>query len=140
MQISNTLKRAIDNSAKFARSQFKDKLESEHLFFGILLEKTERSVRLLNDYGVNEITYKKAVLADVKIEKKVMPSSVSYSKEISNFFTSSVEICEKNGKRELNIDEILYFMVLHGSFKSTRILGDYFKLNIKKELYLSLTL
>ena len=66
MQISNTLKRAIDNSAKFARSLGRDKLETEHLLFGILLEKTEKSVRLLNEYGVNDDNYKKAILAKYK--------------------------------------------------------------------------
>lgn len=130
MQISITLKRAIDNSAKFARNLGKNKLDSEDLFFGILLEKTEKSVKLLNDCGVNADNYKKAVMLKVKNDKKIIPNSVSYSKEISQFFTSSVEICEKNGRKDLSIDEVIYLMMLHSEFNSTKILKDYYKLNI----------
>ena len=36
MQISNSLKKAIEIGAKFARSIGAEKLETEHLFFGIL--------------------------------------------------------------------------------------------------------
>lgn len=131
MQISNTFKNAVENSAKFARSLGSDKLESEHLLFGILIEKNANSVKILNNYGVNADNYKKFLVSSLKGEKVKIPNAVSYSKEISNFFSNSVTICEKNKKNELGIDEMLYFMILHSEFKATKILSQYYKLNME---------
>lgn len=130
MQISNALKNVVDNSAKFARSLGSDKLETEHLLFGILLEKNANCVKILNNYGVTLDGYKKFLFSGEKNRNIKMPSSVSYSREISNFFSESVSIIEKNKKTELGVNEILYFMLLHSEFKSTKILANYYKLNI----------
>lgn len=130
MQISNTLKNATLNSAKFARSLGSEKLETEHLLFGILVEKNANSVKILNNYGVDAENLKKFLFSNKKLQNIKIPSSVSYSKEISNFFSESVNFCENNKKSELGIDEILYFMILHKEFKSTKILSGYYKLNM----------
>ena len=76
MRISSTLKRAIDNSAKFAKSVGAKNFETEHLLFGILLEKQEKSVKLFNSYGVNADNYKNLY---IKCEKK---SSCSFCRSI----------------------------------------------------------
>ena len=128
MQISSTLKRAIDSSAKFAKSVGAGNFETEHLLFGILLEKQEKSVKLLESYGVNAENYKNIYLKLFK--SSTASKSVEYSAELNNFFTNAVLICERNGKSELGINEVLYLMTTHSEFKATKMISDYYKLNL----------
>jgi len=133
MQISNLLKIAIDNSAKLARSLGIEKIGTEHLLFGVSLEKSAKSVEILNKYGVNSENIKKFLVSNVNknnLEKKI-PNSITYSSELSEFFAKSIKICEENGKKELKIDEIMYFFAVNKNTNAYKILGEYFKLNIE---------
>ena len=75
MQISKTLKSAIDNSAKFSRSIGFDKIETEHLLFGLLLEKTAKSVRILSDFGVDSEKLKKYLVSNLNGLKIKIPNA-----------------------------------------------------------------
>ena len=46
MAISNSVKSAIENSAKFARAVGSNKIESEHLLYGILTIQNNRGTNL----------------------------------------------------------------------------------------------
>ena len=130
MQISKVLNNAIEIGIKFARSLGLEKVETEHLLFAILLEKNANSVKILIKSGVNDENLKKLLISS---KKNAINNSnkITYSNELSSFISRSLEACQKLGKNELGIDEIMYFMVCSSNLRSTKILKDYYKLSLE---------
>ena len=131
MAISNSLKKVIDISLKFAGEIGSTKLESEHLLYGILAVEGTKSNKLLAGVGVTFSAYKKVILSGVKIKESVDKSVVQNSKAVSSIFAKSSQFAQKNGKDSPEIEEILYFLILNTDLKATKILDSVFKINVQ---------
>ena len=130
MQISTNLKIANTNSAKFARSLGLSKMDSEILLFGLLLATSEKSVKLLEGLGVGSDAIKKYLVSKYKANKTgQIPSSVSYASEATEFFNYATKVCEYNNKNLLQIDDVIYLLMLNKKFYANRLLSDIFKIN-----------
>jgi ATP-dependent Clp protease ATP-binding subunit ClpA len=143
MQISKILNNALEIGIKFARSLGLEKVETEHLLFAILLEKNANCVKILNNLGINDENLKKLLISGKKNANNNI-NKITYSNELSSFISKSLEVCQKLGKKELGIDEIMYFMVCTPNLRATKIIKDYYKLNLdnlknKFELLIGIT-
>ncbi len=129
--ISNSLKIAINNSAKLARRLGQPLLESEHLLYGILTVKQDRAVRLFASIGVSDDTYEKVLISYIKNDNKNVPNEISYSKTVSEIFAKSSDFCQKNGINSIEIDVVLLFLILNEKLKATKFLQGVFKIDIE---------
>ncbi len=129
--LSNSLKLATNNAAKFARELGMSKIESEHLLYGILTVSEDRATKILINLGVSKETYKKVICSYLKNKNVSMPNEISYSKSISNIFTKSTEFCQKNNIKDIEIEVVLLFLLLNPELKATKFLKTIFKIDIE---------
>jgi len=132
MAISNSVKSAIENSAKFARVVGSNKIESEHLLYGILTIQNNRGTNLLKNLGVSESTYKKVIISYLKKDEIKTVNEIGYSKAVSAIFAKSDRFCQKNNVNSVEIEHILYFLILNRDLKATKFLQTIFKLDLEK--------
>jgi len=132
MAISNSVKSAIENSAKFARVVGSNKIESEHLLYGILTIQNNRGTNLLKNLGVSESTYKKVIISYLKKDEIKTINEIGYSKAVSAIFAKSDRFCQKNNVNSVDIEHILYFLILNRDLKATKFLQTIFKLDLEK--------
>ena len=130
MAVSNNLKLAIENSAKFAISLGQPKLESEHLLYGILCVENTRASKIFSDVGVTAQGFKKVILSYQKQAINQIVKEVTYSKSVSLIFAKSSSFCEKNGKKQVDLEDVLYFLLLNEELKATKCLSGFFKIDI----------
>lgn len=130
MDISNLLKNAIDYSAKFAGSLGESKLESEHLLYGILNVTDSNATKLLSGVGVTCESFKKVIFSYLNKNNAGRVTEISYSKSVAEIFAKSNNFCMKNGLKTIEIEEILYFMILNENLKATKFLKTIFKLDL----------
>ena len=131
MALSNLLETAIANSAKFARSVGAQKIESEHLLYGILTIGNSKATKLLNSLGIFDNQYKKVILSYLSKKQIKMVNEVGLSKSISNIFAKSSNFCKKNGIKLVEIEEILYFLISNQELKATKFLSSIFKVDVQ---------
>jgi ATP-dependent Clp protease ATP-binding subunit ClpC len=131
MTISNSLKMAIDNSEKFARSLGASKIASEHLLYGILTAKESSGTKLFGSLGITDATYKKVIISYLKTPIEKQSDEVGLSNSVSNIFAKSNNFCKKNMLKVLEIEEILYFILINNNLKATRFLTSVFKIDTK---------
>ena len=134
MQVSQQIKIAVTNSAKFARMLGSSTIEIEHLFFGLLLSKTDKSVKLLNDLGITSESFKNIILKRNNDENKELPNAVSYSYNINKFLAESAYVCDTKNVQFLTIDNAIYFILSNNDYIPTKILTEVFKINLKNLL------
>lgn len=137
MQISNSVKIANDNALGFARSVGSNKIETEHLLYGLLCIEENKAVKLFKDVGVNKTVFKNVILKYTKATAGNGLSEVVYAKSVSAIFAKADEFCKKNGLKVVEIDEILYFLIKNRELKATKFLSEIFKintLNLEKKL------
>lgn len=130
MEVSNSLKVAMSNSIKFARSMGALQIESEHLLYGILTVEESRGTKLLNSFGISEGSYKRVILSNIKNDGNKISSDLSYSKPVLSIFAKSEQFCKKNAINMVEIEVVLYFLLLNSSLKATKVLSTIFKINI----------
>ncbi len=130
MQISSSVKLAIDNSINFARSVGSSKIETEHLLYGLLIVEDNRAVRLLKEVGVNKTVLKNVILKYSKTAGGTAPTEIGYAKSVSAIFAKSSEFCDKNNKNPVEIEEILYFLINNRELRATKFLSEIFKINL----------
>ena len=130
MAVSNNLKLAIENSAKFAISLGQPKLESEHLLYGILCVENTRASKIFSDVGVTAQGFKKVILSYQKQAINQIVKEVTYSKSVSLIFAKSSNFCKKNGKKQVDLEDVLYFLLLNEELKATKCLSGFFKIDI----------
>ena len=130
MQVSNLVKKAIENSKSFAAFLGVNTIETEHLLYGLLTIESSKAVLILNSLGVNKTIFKNAVLKFGKKEKTSTSAEVTLSRQVSKIFAKASDFCEKNAKKTLDCDEILYFLVIEKNSNASRFLSEVFKLNI----------
>ncbi len=130
MIISNLLKQAIDSSAVFVKSLGSNKIDSEHLLYGIVKNENSNAANLLISVGVNERNLKKVIISSQKSEVVNQVGSIGYSKAVSNIFAKTDNFCQKNGLKTIEIEEILLFMLLKKDLKATMFLKNIFKIDV----------
>ena len=131
MAVSKALKLAVDNSAKFALSVGENKIETEHLLYGILSVSESKASKLLAGFGLQLNSYKKVILSLLKKKPVIIDSPVGLSKTVASIFAKTDKFCQKNGRKVSEIEDILYFLLLNENYKSTKCLKDIFKINIE---------
>ena len=134
MQISNSVKLAIDNATKFAKSVGADKIEPEHLLFGLLFLEDSKSVQVFSSLGVNKKVYHSVALRCIQKGQGELKNEIELSKQVSNIFAKSSNFSEKNGSKIVEIDEILYFLIADRPVIVIKILNDILKLNVNSIL------
>lgn len=131
MKVSNTLKAAIDSSIKFARSLGCSQVDSEHLLYGILTVSNSTGTKILNSLGISAETFKRVVLAGSKNGENSKVMDMSYSKNVLSIFSAAEKFCNKNGIKEVEIEEVLYFIIQNKNFEATKKLIMVFKINVE---------
>ena len=129
MKVSNSLKSAIDVSIKFARSLGCSQVDTEHLLYGILSATNSAGIKILNSLGISAETFKRVVSSS----KNVAAGNIldmKYSKSVISIFANAEKFCNKNGIKEVEIDEVLYFIILNKNAEATKILISVFKINL----------
>lgn len=134
MQISKQLNIAITNSAKFARSVGFSKIEIEHLFFGLLLSTSDKSIKILHNLGITSDAYKNLILSKQKTVNNNIPSTVSYSENLNKLLSRASIICEKQNINLLTIDIITYLILSTQNYLPTKVIRDVFKINMNNLL------
>ena len=128
MQQQAQMKRMVDNAVAFAKALGSSVLETEHLLYGVLCEESSLAAKTLGSVGVSKSTYAKVV----KTYKKATVSAsdqIVYSKNVQ-FILS--KLYSKDGEKQANIEDVLYFLISKKEFKSYIILASIFKLDISK--------
>ena len=132
MAISNLVKSVIDSSALFAREMGSSKIETEHLLYGVLDCETSVSSKLLHSVGINKSAYRKVIKSYQKNTEKQLIKEVGYSKNVSLIFAKTSQFNEKNGSKSQEIEYILHLLLSNENFKSFVIVGNVFKIDVKK--------
>ena len=65
-----------------------------------------------------------------KKQPEIQKNEIELSKQVSNIFAKSSDFCEKKGFKVVEIEEILYFLILDRAAVATKILGGVFKINL----------
>ncbi len=128
MQQQAQMKRMVDNAVAFAKALGSSVLETEHLLYGVLCEESSLAAKTLGSVGVSKSTYAKVV----KTYKKATVSAsdqIIYSKNVQ-FILS--KLYSKDGEKQANIEDVLFFLISKKEFKSYIILASIFKLDISK--------
>ena len=89
MAVSKPLKLAVDNAAQFALSVGENKIETEHLLYGILSVSDSKASKLLASFGLQASSYKKVILSLLKKKKETISSPVGLSKAVAAIFAKT---------------------------------------------------
>ena len=131
MAVTKLLEQAIKKSLTIAKTVGQSEVETEHLLCGILTVSDSRATKLLLSVGVDQHNFKKVMLSYQK-QREVSPSKiVGYSKSVNSIFAKTTSFCKKNGRELLEIEDILYIMLLSSNCSATKILKNTYKLNIE---------
>lgn len=131
MAVSNSLQQLANVSAKFASVLGSSKIETEHLLFGVLSANGTYAQKLLNGFGIEKDGYKKVIISSLKNRDIKPATNVAPSKNVAIIFAKTNDFMQKNGLRTQEIEYILHLLLNGTEFKATKILTNFYKIDVK---------
>ena len=131
MAFSNSFKNVANLSKDFAKMINAQKVETEHLLYGILADKSSRASKFLNDVGVTEEYYKKVMVSYSKSRNVNYDNTVEFSKSTNAIFAKISSFYEKKLSKPQEIELLLLYILQNENFKATKLLKDLFKIDIQ---------
>ena len=113
MAFSNSLKEVAILAKEFASFNGAQKVETEHLLYGVLAENSSLASKYLNDVGVDELKYKKVILSYLKNTQNNFSDVIDFSNTVNSIFAKISSFYEKiplNSKK-LNFCFFLCFKI-----------------------------
>jgi len=131
MAFSNSLKEVARLAKEFASFNGAQKVETEHLLYGVLAENSSLASKYLNDVGVDELKYKKVILSYLKNTQNNFSDVIDFSNTVNSIFAKISSFYEKNTSKQQEIELLLLFVLQNKNYKATKLLENIFKIDIE---------
>ena len=86
MAFSNSFKEVVCKSKDFAALVGAQKVETEHLLYGLLADNSSYASKMLNDLGVTKDAYKKVIFSYLKKNQMDISVKLIFQKQAIVFF------------------------------------------------------
>ncbi len=126
------LKIVFENSARFAKSVGANKIETEHLLFGVILAESSYASKALKELGINKDNYRKFIYSCLKNKNVIEVNEVGNSKSVALIFAKVKDFSQKNASKLKNIEFLLLEIIQNEKFKATKILKSVYKISVEK--------
>ena len=124
------INKVFENSARFAKSVGVNKIETEHLLFGILTIEESYASKSLRELGINKDNYKKVIYSYLQNKNVAPVTEVGYSKSVALISAKVNDFTQKSASKSKNIEFLLLEIVKNDKFKATKILSTVYKINV----------
>lgn len=131
MAFSNELKEVVRVSKEFAASAGTEKVDTSHLFYGILSQKNCLAAKYLEDVGIDLDTYKNVMNKYLKQKQSYSSGEAVLSSSVKSIFAKISSFYEKNASKPQEIELLLLIMLKNENYKITKLIKNVYKIDIE---------